>query len=108
MLCFLLVWGISLGKCEILTFIHGHEFSELYKANPMIGEQKYLKVLEYSDRYARVYCVEKDNNMANILGFTRNGEQWKYGKWERCVWSKTGSASEVIWPYWWHFIYGGF
>ncbi len=84
-LCFLLVWGTSLGKCELLTFIHGDEFSELYKANTMIGEQKYLKVLEYSDRYARVYCVEKDNYMANILSFVRSGEQWEYDKWERCV-----------------------
>lgn len=107
LLCFLLVWGASLGKCEILTLMHGDEFSELYKSNTMIGEPKYLKVLEYSDSYAEVYYVGEGNSMANILSFVRNGEQWEYDKWIDCVWSKTGSASEVIWPYWWHFIYGG-
>ncbi|MDD6736095.1 MAG: hypothetical protein PUE13_07280 [Clostridiales bacterium] len=107
-LCFLLVWGVSLGKCEILTAIHGDEFSELYKSNTMLGEQEYLKVLEYSDSSARVYYVGKDNSMANIICFVKREGQWEYDKWERCVWSKTGSASEVAWPYWWHFIYGGF
>ena len=104
-LVFLLIWGISLGKCEILTLIHGDEFSELYKVNTMMGEHKYLKILEYSDSRARVYYVAKDNSMANILSFVRSGEQWEYDKWERCVWSISGSADSVIWPYWWHFFY---
>ena len=106
-ICLLIVWGISLGKCEIITLMHGEEFSEAYKENTMMGEQKYLKVLEYSDSQARVYYVGKDNSTGNILRFVKKENKWKYDKWERCVWSKSGSASEVIWPYWWHFIYGG-
>lgn len=102
---FLLIWSVSLGKCEILTLMHGDEFSELYKVNIMMGEQKYLKVLEYSDCHARVYYVGKDNSMANILSFVRSGEQWEYDKWERCVWSTSGNADSIVWPYWWHFIY---
>ena len=32
-----------------------------------------------------------------------------YDSWEKTVWSAVGgSASGVVWPYWWHFIYGGF
>lgn len=77
-LCFLLVWGVSLGKCEILTAIHGDEFSELYKSNTMLGEQEYLKVLEYSDSSARVYYVGKDNSMANIICFVKREGQWEY------------------------------
>lgn len=104
-LIFLLVWGLSFGKCEILTLMHGDEFLDLYSVNEILGKQKFLKVLEYSDNSARVYYVAKDDSMANILSFIKNGDNWEYNKWERCVWSLSGNADDIIWPYWWHFIY---
>lgn len=105
---FLLIWGISLAKSEVLTLIHGHEFSDpnLYKDNTMFVEKRYLKVLEYSQDIARVYYVSINNLGADVLTFVKEKNQWKFYKWET-VWAKGGSASEVIWPYWWHFIYGG-
>jgi hypothetical protein len=108
MMCFLLIWGISLARCEIFTLMHGQEFAELYKENTMLGEQEYWRVLDYSETYARVYYVGIKHSGANILSFVKKNDQWKYDKWESTVWSKGGSASDVIWPYWWHFIYGGF
>lgn len=105
---FFIIWAVSLGKCEILTLNHGDEFSEIYKENTMLGKQQYWKVLNYSDIYAEVYYVGVDNSNANILYFKKEDDKWKYyGQW-KTVWSNSGSASGVIWPYWWHFIYCGF
>lgn len=104
---FLVIWLFSLTKCEVLTIMHGNEFSEVYKENTMISEIDYLKVLNYSDNFARVYYVSEDRSNANILIFIKESDVWKYHAWETTVWSSSGSASDVIWPYWWHFIYGG-
>ena len=94
-------------ECEVLTLLHREEFETIYKQNTMMGEIDYLKVLEYSEEYARVYYVSENRSAGDILSFVKQGDKWKYDNWERTVWSATGSASEVIWPYWWHFIYGG-
>jgi len=99
MACFLLFWGGSIAKCEILTYLHGKEFETLYKANNMIGEQKYLKVLNYSDTSARIYYVSVNGYGGDILTFVKKGDIWVYDKWERTVWSKSGSADGFIWPY---------
>ena len=108
LVCFLIVWGASLLKCEILTSIHGHEFEEIYRENTMIGDIEYLKILDYSETSARVYYVTADYGSGNILVFSKVNSEWTYSSWETTVWSSMGSASDVIWPYWWHFIFGGF
>lgn len=105
---FILIWVGALAKCEILTYQHGKEFDTIYRENTMLDEIDYLKVLDYSDTSARVYYVSINKSAGDILSFIKQDGQWKYNRWERTVWSSTGSASEVIWPYWWHFIYGGF
>lgn len=73
----------------------------------MLGEIDYLKILDYSNRRARVYFVSKDHSMANIFNFIKENDEWIVEGWASTIWSQSGSASEVIWPYWWHFIYGG-
>lgn len=45
--------------------------------------------------------------MGNVLSFEKVDNNWKETNWDT-IWSASGSASDVIWPYWWHFIYGGF
>lgn len=107
-LCFLLIWGLALAKCEVLTLLHGKEFSDssLYEEDTMFVPPKYLKVLEYSESKARVYYVLINNLGADIITYTKENGQWKFQRWDP-IWAKGGSASEVIWPYWWHFIYGG-
>lgn len=97
--CFLLFWSGSIARCEILTYFHWKEFEKLYKANSMIGEQEYLKVLDYSDTSARIYYVSVNGYGGDILTFVKKGDQWVYDKWERTVWSKTGSADGFMWPY---------
>ena len=55
-------------------------------------------------------CTEiKENRKGNVLTFKFNHDTdlWEELFWST-IWSTNGSASEVIYPYWWHFIYGGF
>ena len=105
---FLIVWGASLLKCSVLTIMLGKEFETAYTENTMIGDIDYLRILEYSENFAKVYYVSKNRSGGNVLSFKKENGKWKYNNWEETVWSATGSASDVIWPYWWHFIYGGF
>lgn len=99
LIMFFLVWGILILKCEILTWRYGNQFKTVYKENTMMGDIEYLKVLNYSDRSARVYYVSKNRSGGDILVFSKYNGEWKYDKWERTVWSKTGSADGFIWPY---------
>lgn len=107
-ICFFAIWGIAMIKCNVLTLLHGNEFKEVYKETTMIGDIDYLRVLDYSDTYANVYYVSENKTGGDVLQFINRNNVWECSSW-KTVWSGTGgSASEVIWPYWWHFIYGGF
>ena len=72
----------------------------------MLGEMEYFKVLSCKDNTAEVYYVSKGMTDANVLTFKNNNGVWQEISCNT-IWSTTGSASEVIYPYWWHFIYGG-
>lgn len=78
----------------------------------MLGEMEYFKVLRYAPSrsdIAQVYYVCEGNALGSVLTFQFDYEtdSWKEISWN-VIWSGVGgSASEVIWPYWWHFIYGG-
>lgn len=96
--CFLLFWGGSIVRCEVLTYLHGKEFETLYKANTMIIKPDYLKLLNYSDSSARVYYVTK-HEYGNIMTFEKQDNQWVFNKWESTVWSSSGSADGFVWPY---------
>ncbi len=113
LLClFLINWSSALIKCELLTIAHYDEFKDAYKENTMLGDMEYFKVLSYKpykSSVAQVYYVGKDNSGGDVLTFTYNHET---DKWDEISWATIwsgigGSASEVIWPYLWHFIYGG-
>lgn len=112
-LCFFLIsWIGALLKCEVLTHRHYDEFKDAYKQNTMLGEMKYFKILEYKPYrtdVALVYYVSKGNAGGDVLTFRYNYENdlWEEISWVT-IWSGSGgSASEVIWPYLWHYIYGG-
>ena len=103
---FALVQSIALIKCEILTNKHYADFEVAYRDNSMLGEMENFKVLNCDGRTAEVYYIETGKTTAHVLSFEKADGSWEETNW-RCIWSSTGSASEVIWPYWWHFIYGG-
>ena len=109
-ICLVFSWISALIKCETLTHEHYDEFKDAYKQNTMLGDMEYFKVLDYNDcDIARVYYVSKDNLAANVLTFCYDSAtaSWKEISWNT-IWSDSGSASDVVYPYWWHFIYGGF
>lgn len=103
---FILLQSISLIKCEILTNQYDSDFEFAYKNNTMLGEMESFKVLECDGQSARVYYIEAGKTLAHVLTFEKVDGTWQETSW-RCIWSTRGSASEVICPYWWHFIYGG-
>ena len=99
-------WVSSLVKCEALTRKYYEDFAHAHEQNSWVGELEYFKVLECDDTMAQVYYVSKGRTCANVLTFEKQDGIWQE-KMFRTIWSDTGSASEVIYPYWWHFIYGG-
>ena len=99
-------WASALIKCEILTKAHYDDFKQAYKQNTMLGEIEYFKVLSCNENTAKVYYVSKGMTEGSVLTFKNNNGVWQKTSWET-IWSASGSASDVIYPYWWHFIYGG-
>ncbi len=103
----ILIQTAALINCEILTNKYYPEFEYVHQSNAMIGEIEYFKVISYNDEAAKVYYVCKDKSCSIISTYKKIDDSWVEIEWST-VWSKTGSASNVIWPYWWHFIYAGF
>ena len=101
-----LVWVVSLIKCEILTQKYYDDFQYAYTSNTMLGQMEYFKVLRCDETSAEVYYVSKGMTGGDVLCFERIDGTWTQVSWNT-VWSSSGSASDVIYPYWWHFIYGG-
>jgi hypothetical protein len=90
---------VPIIKNEIITYKYGKQFNGTQ--NIMISEIAYLKVLNYSDKTAKVYYVTKEYSSGNIVSFKLNDDgKWIETEWNT-IWSVAGSASEMIWPYWW-------
>ena len=103
----IVIWISALIKNEILTQKYYDDFVQAYTQNTMLGEMEYFKVLRCDGNTAEVYYVGKDMSGADVLTFKKQDGMWQEIAWET-IWSASGSGSEVIYPYWWHFIYGGF
>ncbi len=101
-----LIQAVALVKCELLTNKYKSDFETAYKSNTMLPEtMDYFKVLECNGKKAEVYYVSRDDS-ANVLTFENNNGAWIETDC-KTIWSTSGSASSVVWPYWWHFVYGG-
>lgn len=93
----LLIWGISLLKCEILTYKYCQDFENAYQSNSMINNDiEHFKVLNCDDNTAEVYYYSEKSG--NVLTFEKQQDKWIEKDWE-VIWSQTGSASGVVWPY---------
>jgi len=94
---FLIVWGVSLVKCEVLTHRYNDAFASAHQENPMIGDVRYFKVLNCDGETAEVYYVT--DVCGHLLEFKNKSGKWTETAW-RTIWSKSGSASDIVWPYW--------
>lgn len=95
MACLILVWIGAIAKCEVITAQHGMEFMRFEE----VSKAEKFKILDYTDDFARIYCISPKRVSGNIHTFAKNNGQWVYNKWERGVWSKSGSADGFVWPY---------
>lgn len=102
---FLLVWSASLIICEVLTNKYSDEFALAYQSNPMIYGVEYFKVLRCDGETAEVYYVSADRG--DVLEFENRSGTWVETSW-KTIWSKHGSASNAVWPYWWQVFITGF
>ena len=97
----------ALVKCEMLTDEYYDEFESAHLQTGFLDELVDFKVLSCDGTNAEVYYVAKDYANGCVLDFELREGVWDMTEWN-CIWSDHGSASDVIWPYWWHFNYGGF
>jgi hypothetical protein len=93
----IIIWIASIIKCEILTYRYWKEFEGLEQSTNMLKKSETIKVLDYSKVSARIYY--KDREGGDILKFNKQDGRWVFDKWERTVWSRTGSADGFMWPY---------
>ena len=92
-------------RVEILTIVYGNQFEHLYNESGYIQEMKYFKVMQCKQENADVYYAAKgdDDRISCTLlyHFKKKSGEWKLDDWE-CIWSKSGSADKLIWPYYFH------
>ena len=106
-LVFSIVWISALAKCDALTDQYYDDFRSGHLQTGFHDELEDFKVLSCDGEAAEVYYIAKDHANGCVLEFVNLEGEWVMEEWN-CIWSDHGSASDVIWPYWWHVIYGGF
>lgn len=94
----LLIIVLPYVRVEILTAAHRQQFLTEYKQMNMIAEIAYLKILHYTETKADVYYVLKDHVAGVTINFMRHNGVWEMTNW-RTVWSESGSADELMWPF---------
>ena len=99
-----LLFVVPLINCEVLTILYGEEFfSEAYSDNYMSVENGYKRVIKYNGNKAEVYAVNASS--AVLWQYEKVNAEWQR-KDTKVVWTTMGgNAAEIVWPYWWHFIY---
>lgn len=91
----IIFWLGSIARCEYLTMKYGNEITIPKEVSDMIGEKKKIKIINYTEKSAKVYYV---NDSGNLIYFVKKDDQWVFDSWET-VWSKSGSADSFVWPY---------
>ena len=106
-LLLLLVWMFCLACCEVMTLIFCDGLMQMEDRPTMLTEPEYVKVLKYGRNSAKLYYVEEGMAGGHVLYLEKVNGMWTTLKWDT-IWSgRGGSASSVVFPYIWHFVYGG-
>lgn len=94
---FLLVWGVSILHCEILTRKYKMEFDKACTEIQAVIKVEDLKVIKYSEHYAEIYYTSPHGGA--LVSYVRQaGTAWTMQEW-KAAWSDSGSADDIIWPY---------
>ena len=88
-------WIIPFVRNEILTAKHLHELE--FEGIEYYGT---LKVIKHNEKKAELYAVTNSRKAAIIITFKKIDGKYEYDHWD-AVWSKTGSADDMLWPYFW-------
>lgn len=96
----MIFWIGSLIKCELLTCVHGSEFTIPDEVTSWIGNSGSTKIIGYSDQSAKIYYYYLNDYYSVEIDFIKNNSIWQYKTW-RSVWS-SGSADGASWPYFHH------
>lgn len=91
-------WILSIIHCEVLTLQRSAEFENLWQENTMLSEPDSIKVLEYSDTYAKIYHRSIEGGATLEFSRTDSQSEWEFLYWDT-IWSRSGSADGFIWPY---------
>ena len=91
-----LFWAVSIARCEYLTLMYGQEFKSAYEEIRQIIAPSKWKVLDFSESSSKVYFYSDKGGVVVTLIY--KNEKWTIDKWT-ASWSKTGSADDLIWPY---------
>lgn len=98
LICLIFLWWFSsIIYCEVLTFLHWEEFDILWEETPYT-DPEYWKILSYNDHCASVYYVSSNHEGGTVVYFVKNGKEWIFKNWGPS-WSSSGSADDLIWPY---------
>ena len=98
----------SLFRTEILTKMHEDELINSYcnydNYTYWIDEGYNAKIIEYGSNYAEVYYFT-DFMGIYVIYLKVNGEWIPSSEHPNIIWSESGNADRLIWPYWYHIFY---
>ena len=95
----IIAMGISLIKCEINTKLYGDAFTYEYRQTNMLHDGQTCKVLDFKEEWAKVYYYCEHGG--DVITFVLDDNKWIMEEWNT-VWSSSGSADGIQWPYIWH------
>ena len=95
-------WLCSVLFCEVQTQLHGDTFSQLGETvfeNEMraYSQPTRCKILRLSRDSAQVYYYTPWVGGV-VVNYARTDDTWQFTS-EGAVWSASGSADDIIWPY---------
>lgn len=95
-------WGLAVLKCEIQTASHSREFEDEYIQEDVVVPADSIKLLFYSDEYARVYY--ECGSCADIIDFRFEDEKWHLRRRVTVKSEMDERPKRVVWPYIWYYL----
>lgn len=99
-------WVIPYIKNECLTCLYGKEFIGHEVESGWYRKADTMKVIQFTRTEAKIYYVCDNFTSGNIYTFVKDeAGRWELDRW-KTVWKSSGNVSKMMWPYFWHAVYG--